>query len=295
MIELRTRLLVSLLVFLATALQASPQTAQGGPPTSRVVVSKTGKPGNSRSSPPSGSISGASPGLCFHPGVGWQSNVTEQPSESATRDTHTSMGLEIDGSSATANPQSLYARLSTAKQAHAAQCAGILTDKRAPEAEAKKFTILDHSSTIRFAGSKKPGGRGSREANSPFHPSGSAGLKPVWMTQSATPSAAKYFGSAAGPDEPSDQASDRTFHAYISSIKLRRLIRIAPDFRTRIKLQQLQNLPATKWHIAGVDTKTGQVAKRSPQGERIGPTSSLRSDARDRPRNNTRTLLSGAQ
>jgi hypothetical protein len=153
MIEFRTRLFVSLLVFLATAMRASPQTAQGSPPTSHVVVGKTGKPGNSRSSLPSGSISGASPGLCFHPGVGWQRNLTEQPSESATRDTHTSMGLEIDGSSATANPQSLFARLSTAKQAHAAQCAGILTDKPAPEAEAKRFTILDHSSTIRSAGS----------------------------------------------------------------------------------------------------------------------------------------------
>jgi hypothetical protein len=280
MIEPRMRLLGSLLVSLATALQASPQTAPGGPSTSHTVVGKTGKPGNSRSSPSPGSIPGASPGLCFYPGVGWRSSLTEQPSESAAQDAHTSMGLEIGGSSGAANPQSVYARLSSAKQAHAAQCDGILTDKRAPEAEAKKLTILDHPSTIRSVGSTKPG---------------SAGLKPVWMTPSATPSAAKHFGPEAGPDERSGQVSDRTFHAYISSIKLRRSIRNAPDFRTRIKLQQLQNDPATKLHAAGRNTKTGKVAKRSLKGGRIRPTSSPGADAHDRSRDNPRTLLSGAQ
>ena len=289
----RTRLLGGLFVLLATALQASSQAAPGGPPTDHVIVNKTGKPGNRSNSRPSNSISGASPGLCFLPGVGWQSNFTGHPSESAVRGTHTSMGLEIGGSSATANPRSVYTRIPSAK--HTAGCPEILTDKRVPESEAEKFTILDHPSTIRSAGSTRPGSATSRQATSPLHPSGSAGQKPVWMTRSATPTAAKHVGSEAGPVETSDQVSDGTFHAYISSAKLRRAIRNASDFRTRIKLQQLQKNSATEVAIAGRNTKTGQVAKRSLKGGRIHPSSSSKSDAHDRSLDNPRMLLSGSQ
>lgn len=292
MIGLGTRVLGGLFVFLATALQANPQAAPVGP-TDHVIVGKTGKSKNSRNSQPSNSISGASPGLCFRPGVGWQSNLTGQPSESDVRDTHTLMGLEIGGSSATANPQSVYTRIPSAK--HTAECPEILTDKRVPEAEAEKFTILDHPSTIRSAGSTRPGSATSHQATSPLHASGSAGQKPVWMTRSATPTAAKHVGSEGGPVEPSDQVSDGTFHAYISSIKLRRTIRNAPDFRTRIKLQQLQKNSATELSIEGRNTKTGQVAKRSLKAGRICPSSSSKSVAHDRPLDNPRTLFSGSR
>ncbi len=289
MIEPGTRLLAGLLALLVTAPQATPQTAPGGPPTHHVVMGKTGKPGNSRSSPPPGSRSSASRGLCFQPGVGWQSDLTERPSEAATRNTGTSIGLDIGGSAGRANPKSVYARLSSAKQADAVQCAAILTEKRAPEAEVGKFTILDHSSAIRSAGSTKPGSVVPLQASLPFHPSGSEGLKPVWMTPSATPSAAKYLGSETGPGEPADEMNGRAFHAYISSIKLRKAIRSAPDFRTRIKLEQLQNDPAMKRHNAGPHTKTARMAKRSKESKRIDPTSSLRSDVQDRSRDNHRS------
>ena len=102
------------------------------------------------------------------------------------------------------------------------------------------------------------------------------------------PSAPTHFASEAGPDEHSDLVGERAFHAYISSIKLRRLIRNAPDFRTRMKLQQLQNNPATKLHHARVDTKTGQMASRPLQGEHVRATSLRRSDANGRPRGNPR-------
>jgi len=55
------------------------------------------------------------------------------------------------------------------------------------------------------------------------------------------PSASTYFASETESNARSDQVGVRAFHAYTSSIKLRRLMRNAPDFRTRIKLQQLQN------------------------------------------------------
>lgn len=274
MIELRTRILLGLLMLLATAPEASPQTAQSGPPTRQVTVRKTGKSGNNGSSPAAGAL----PGLCFQPGVGWQRMLIKQPSGPATRDTNTSMGLEERGSASGANPSSVYARFSNTKQAQSPECPGILTDERVLGAGGEKFTILNRPRTIRSAGPTNPGTVTSLQAHSPYHPNGSAGLGRVRTQPSAMPSTPTYFASEAESDARSDQVGVRAFHAYISSIKLRRLIRNAPDFRTRIKLQQLQNNPATQLHRARVVTKTGGAAKRPLQGERAYRTSSRRSD-----------------
>src|ERR1700692_2922692 len=124
MIELRTRILVGLLVLLAAMPEASPQTAQSGPPTRQVVVSKTGKLGNNGSSPATRATPGALPGLCFQPGVGWQSILPEPPGVPATPGTNGSMGLAERGSASGANLQSAYARFSSAKQAQSVEGAG---------------------------------------------------------------------------------------------------------------------------------------------------------------------------
>jgi hypothetical protein len=237
MIKLITRILAGLLVLLAAAPEASPQTAQSGPPTKQVVVRKTGKSGSNRSSAATGATPGALPGLCFQPGVGWQSILPEPPGVPATLDTNTSIGLAERGSASGSNPQSVYARFSNAKQAQSAECAGNSANKKALGAGAEK----------------------SLHTKSPY---GSAGLKPVRMMPNAMPPAPTYFASEAESNARSDQVGVRPFHAYISSIKLRRLIRNAPDFRTRIKLQQLQKNPATQLHSQGrhKDRRGGQKA-----------------------------------
>ena len=275
MIELRTQLLIGLLLLLAAALEASPQTTQSGPPTRQVDLRKTGKSGNSRSSAPTGATPEALPGLCFQSGVGWQSILPEPRGVRATPGTNGSMGLEASGSTSVAHAQSIDARSSSANQAHAAECAGISTYKKALGAGVEKFTTLNRPGTIRSAGSTKPGMVTSRHVNSP-------------------PPIPPNFASEAEPDAHPDQVGTRAFHAYTSSIKLRRLIRNAPDFRTRIKLQQLQNNPATQLHKARVGTKTGTAANRPLQSERANRPSSRRSDTHGRPRDNPRTLLSGA-
>jgi hypothetical protein len=299
MIELRTRILVGLLVLLAAIPEASPQTAQSGPPTRQVVVRKTGKLGNKGSSLATGTTPRPLPGLCFQPGVGWQTILPEPPGVPATPGTNGSIGLEVSRSTSVANAQSIYARSSSAKQAYAAECAGNSINKKALGAGVEKFTILNHPQSMRSAWSTKPGTVTSLHMNSPYHNSsyhanGSAGLESVGMTPSAMPPAPTYFASEAEPDLRSDQVGVRAFHAYISSIKLRRLIRNAPDFRTRIKLQQLQNNPVTQLHKARVFTKTGAAARRPLQSERANGTSSRRSDTHDRPRDNPRTRFSGA-
>jgi hypothetical protein len=299
MIELRTKLLACLLMWLAAIPEASPQTAQSGPPTRQVVVRKTGKSGNNRSSLATGTTPGPLPGLCFQPGVGWQTIPLEPPGVPATPGTNGSIGLEVSRSTSVANAQSIHARSSSAKQAYAAECAGNSINKKALGAGAEKLTTLNRPQAMRSAGSTKPGTVTSLHVNSlyhnsPYHANGSAGLESVGMTPSAMPPAPTYFSSEAESDAHPDQVGVRAFHAYTSSIKLRRLIRNAPDFRTRIKLQQLQNNPATQLHKARVVTKTGAAAGRPLQGEHASRTSSWRSDTHGRPRDNPRTRFSGA-
>jgi hypothetical protein len=285
LIKSRTRLLLTLLVLLAGVAEASPQTTQSGPPTRQMVVGKTRKSGNSRSSLATGTM----PGLCFQPGVGWQRMPTEQPSEPAARDTNTSLGL----AASEANPPSIYPRPSNTKPPRSAECAGILTDKKVLGARVDRFTILNRPGSIGSARPTKPGTVTSLQVNGPYHANGNAGLESVKTTQSAMPSASTYFASEAGPDAQSDQVNSRAYRAYISPIKLRRLIRNAPDFRTRIKLEQLENHPPTPLRHPGVDSKTDAVARSAVNGERVRPPSSRRADAHARPQG-PRTLLSPA-
>ncbi len=262
MIELRTGVLLGLLTLLAAAPEASPQIAQSGLPTRQAALRRTGRFGKNGSSP----ATGVMPGLCFQSGVGWQP-MLKQPSGPATRDTNTSMGLEERGSASGANPPSVYARLSNAKQAQSTECPEILTDKRVLGAGAEKFTIPNRP---------KPGTVTSLRVNSPYHANGSAGLEPAGMMPSAIPPTPNYLAPKAEPDAHPDQVDVRAFHAYISSIKLRRLIRNAPDFRTRIKLQQLQNNPATQLHKTRVGASTATAARRTLQGERVARSLGLR-------------------
>jgi hypothetical protein len=251
MIELRTRILLGLLTLLAAAPEASPQIAQIGLSTRQAALRRTGKFGKNGSSP----ATGAMPGLCFQPGVGWQSIVPEAPGVPAAPGTNGSIGLEVSRSTSVVNAQSIDGRSSSAKQVYAAECGGNSINKNVLGAGAEKFTILNRPQAIRSAGSTKPGTVTSLHVHSPYHASGSAGPERARTQPSAMPPNTTYFASEAEPHVRSDPASVRAFHAYTSSITLRRLIRNAPDFRTRIKLQQLQDNPATHLHKARVVTR----------------------------------------
>jgi hypothetical protein len=271
----KIRWVTSMLVLLATTMEARPQTEQSGPPASQLLVRQTRKSVKSRGSLATGTIPGALPRLCFQPGVGWQNIPPEPPAVPARAATNGSMGLEVSSSTSVADPKSVYARFSTAKQAQSAVCAGDSINKKALGAGVEKFAILNRPGTIRSAESTKPITPASRAVNSP----------------SSFPT---YFAREAESDARSDQDRVHAFHAYTSSIKLRRLIRNAPDFRTRIKLQQLQNNPATPLHKATTSAKTRGAARTARRGERPNRLSSRRLASHDRPRNNPRALLSGA-
>jgi hypothetical protein len=225
-----------------------------------------GKSGNNGSSRATGANAEALPGLCFQPGVGWQRVLTKQPDESVMRDT-----------AGGANPPLVSRRLSKRKQAQSVECPEVLTDKKVTGTGVENFTALRRPRALRPTGATNAGTLTSIQVHSPDYPNGSAGLGKLRTLPSAIPSSPTEFASEDGPATRANQIGDRTFHAYLSSIKLRRLIRNTPDLRTRIKLQQLQTGLAGPSHHAGP-----RLAGSTRNGERVSRTSSRRSPARDR-------------
>jgi hypothetical protein len=280
--KLKTPLRLIVLVLLAAATQASPQTVQSDPPTRQMVVHQTRKSGNSRSA--LATVPAALPGLCFQPGVGWRRNLPEQPGVPATGETNAPIAHGVNGSTGMAGPQSIDDRLFgdrllSATQPNSTECAGISTNQRGLETGVEKFTNLNLSGPLRSPGSTKPGTLTALQVNSPHHGHGGAGRARV--TPGIMPST--HFALGNREDTNPDQVGIRAYHAYISSIKLRRWIRNAPDFRTRSKLQQLENPPQS--HKARVDTKKGARAGRPREGERVSRSSSRKSDASDQAQN----------
>ena len=262
MIEGRTRILAGLLVLLVAAPEAIPQTPQSGLPTRQMAARKMGKSGNKGSLPATGATSEAMPRFCFQPGVGWQRILPELPSPPTTPGTSSSVGPVVRRS--------------------AAGCAGNSTNKKAVGAGVDEVAILNRPRTLRSSGSMKPGTVTTFHGNSWYQAPRTAGIDPVGIANRPA-----YLASEAESDAHPDHAGARAFHAYTSSIKLRRLIRNAPDFPTRIKLQQLQTNP----HM---HPKTGAVARGTLQRERAKQMSSRRSDTHDRPRDNPQKPASGA-
>lgn len=257
MSKFSTRLLVGMLVLLAGAPEASPQTEQSGSLPTQLVVRQTHKAARSRSSLTTGTTPAAAPGLCFQPGVGWQSIIPETAGAPA----------RLEGVSPTG---AAHARSSDAKPANAAQCAG-LPAKRVLESDREKFEPFHLPGTMRSAGPVKPGDAASRHASSPL----------------TRPS---YLASAAESDARANQVGALPFRAYISSIKLRRLIRNAPNFQTRIKLQQLQDTPGIQLRKEKAGNKTNTTAGRRPQSERAERTSSRGMAISNRPQGHSHGL-----
>jgi|SRR5579859_5254729 len=282
MIEGRTPILAALLVLLVGAPDVIPQTPQSSPLTTQVAARKTRKSANNGSSPATGAI----PVLCFQAGVGWQRILPAPSSPPTTPGTSGSMGLEMGPSISGAHAKAIDARLSGAQPAHAAGCGANSINKEAVGAGVDEVAILNRSRALRFTGSMKPGTVTTFHGNSWYQAPRSAGMDPV-----GTATRPAHFPSEAESDAHPGAEGARPFHAYTSSIKLRRLIRNAPDFPTRIKLQQLQNNP--QLHRAGATPKKGAAARGSLRRGGSNRTSSRRPDAHDRSRDNPRKLSPG--
>jgi hypothetical protein len=179
-----------------------------------------------------GSVQGGSRGLCFQPGIGWQhipqgsvnsSQITsfEEGSARATEMSASSPGVGQPGQD---------------------QCPGIMTNELVRGAIVEN-TITDKQplatdSNIRTTDANF-GMQNLLNANTLLNPASSAASTQLKMgLNSGLPDSGHFSqGTGLSPFENSIQAFEG--RAYVSPIKLREMMRSAPDLETRLKLRRL--------------------------------------------------------
>jgi hypothetical protein len=204
---------------------------QSGP---MVVKKKTQKPSNVsnvRSKLTTGAVPGESQGLCFQPGIGWQrvpqnSDNSAQKTSSVGSSTRTT---EVGASS------------SGMSQVSQDQCAGITTNALARGAVVENIVAGEQSheadSNIRTTNANF-GVQNWLNADTLLNPASSSAATRLTMGLSQGLPGSKHF-SPAKPSSSASSVQEFEAHAYISPIKLRKMMRSAPDLETRLKLEKL--------------------------------------------------------
>jgi hypothetical protein len=185
---------------------------------------------NVRSTLAMGSVPGESQNFCFQPGVGWQRvpqnsvDFTQKSSPVGSRPSTTEVG---------ASPSEM-------SQVNQDQCAGIMTNGPARGAvenivAGKQSHATD--SNIRTTNANF-GVQNWLDADTLLNPSSS--LAATRSTMGLTPSLtdSKNFSHGTGPSSSENSVQELESHAYVSPIKLRKMMRSAPDLETRLKLRR---------------------------------------------------------
>jgi hypothetical protein len=187
---------------------------------------------NVRSVLAAGSLPGQSQSSCFQPGIGWQripqSSDNSMPKTSlvgsSTRTT------EVSGSS------------SVVGQTGPDQCPGIMTNALAHGAAAENIGAdkqsQDANSNIRTTNANF-GVQNWLNADTLLNPASSSSATRLTMGLGQDLPGSKHFSQGTGPSSSKNSAEELEGHAYISPIKLRKMMRDAPDLETRIRLQRL--------------------------------------------------------
>jgi hypothetical protein len=287
MIQLQKIVVIGLFVILAPS-EAISQTLPSGQVASQMYNRKVEKPGSISGSRKTGAIPTVSSWLCFQPGIGWQRVPPGQVSAPITPRSAGSSRIEAEGSTTGGN-----AHRSSAKPTKSADCPEILTNTVAHGAGIENVSTRNQAQPITspHATGLNAGTRTSPQVSSAVHPVSGAASAWLMMGMSPTPSIGTYPLSGATPAGSSEQMSDLESHAYVSSIKLRRSVRTAPDLQARIRLQALQNKVAAKPHVSMGNSKRNRATKK-PLNNRHGnnANSSLTSDIQELATDSTRAL-----
>jgi hypothetical protein len=193
---------------------------------------KSSSVNNVRSMLATGSVPGESQNLCFQPGIGWQR--IPQNSDNSMPKTSPVGGstgtTEVSGSS------------SGVVQMGPDQCPGIMTNELAPGAVVEDIGADKQSqaanSNIRTTNANF-GVQNWLNADTLSNPASS--LTATRLTMGLRPSLidSKHFSQGTGRSSSENSVQELEGHAYISPIKLRKMMRDAPDLETRIRLQRL--------------------------------------------------------
>ena len=271
---------------------------QGGQLSRRANAHKA-KAGYSGGSPTADAMPAGESRLCFQPGIGWLSvpaaafGNAGSLSAPGTIDNATLGGIATKNSGAGGSSQSLYARLSGAKQAVSNECPGMLTNTLAPGVAIEDVIAGKHpqAGTSARSMNMNAGAQDWLQTNSVLNPASGAAAQRLIMGLSSVPASGTDFSAGSRSGVSTDQISALKTHGYVSSIKLRRMIRNAPDLETRIKLQELQDKRAKKSHSSTANSKGNRATKERLENRSASKTHSLPpSGEHDHATNRTRKL-----
>jgi hypothetical protein len=178
-----------------------------------------------------GAVSNKSPRLCFFPGVGWVATPMAPASDAAASKLE---DVAIPASKLVSGRR----QPSGTKPAASDGCSEISGDTNAIEGSIQNARTDRFAQRMTLPHSTTMGGERQGEAHS------DASLNPAISTaltgMNSVPHAGIHPSAGSRSGWLVDAARTRGSHAYISSIKLRRMIRSAPDIETRMKLRELQ-------------------------------------------------------
>jgi hypothetical protein len=198
--------------------------------------------------------------LCFQPGIGWQNTA-----QAATG----VVGMQTGPGPAVGQPSGTIQKNSNECPSSSASGAAIqaLGEVRPTETS----NLADRTTNM------NQGTQDWLRANSVLNPSSSLAASRLKM--GASPNFAGSSSRPTGTTNSAEVVKDSTKRAYISSIKLRRMMRNAPDLETRIKLRELSESLANTTVKPRVSDQEG--TRREKLGQKIARTSgsSSRSEA----------------
>jgi hypothetical protein len=224
---------------------------QSGPVTVKKKTQKPSSVSNVRSKLATGSVPGESQGLCFQPGIGWQ----RVPQNSVDFTHNTS---PVGGSTSRTEVGASSSGMSQVSQD---QCAGTMTNASARGAVVENIVAGKQShaadSNIRTT-NENVGVQNWLDADTVLNPSSSLAATRLTMGLSASLTDSKHFSHGTGPSSSESSVQEFESHAYVSPIKLRKMMRSAPDLETRLKLRKLSEDQKRK---SGISTDHRQSLK----------------------------------
>jgi hypothetical protein len=213
---------------------------------------------SARSMLASGSDPGEAQGACFQPGFGWQrrpqtsANSTRQTSAQGSDAATLARGSSVGAKSGTVN-----ALPSGAGQSNLDQCPGIMTSATAPGAVAETSVVGEQSKTANSDIRDTSANAGTKDwlkADTLLNPAGSIASTQLTMGLTSGLSS-KHSSSGTGPNASASSIQAFETRAYMSPIKLRRMMRSAPDLETRLKLRELSERQTQKTKKANKSTE----------------------------------------
>jgi hypothetical protein len=212
---------------------------QSGPEAVKKKTQKSSGVSNFRTTLATGSVPGESQNVCFQPGIGWQ----RAPQNSVDSTPKTS---PVGSSTSTTE---VGASSSGMSQVSPDQCAGIMTNASTRvDVENVIADKQSHADSNIRTTNANVGVQNWLDADTLLNPSSSLAATRLTMGLSANLTDSKHFSQGTGPSSSANSVEEFESHAYVSPIKLRKMMRSAPDLETRFKLRRLNEEQKRKSH-----------------------------------------------